>query len=198
MNTAKASGIMMFLFGLVTLAIVVLYAVPAQASGLPMATEWSWARDGGRIVNSVIFLSVVLWGIIKFGKPIFQKRAELIAERFDSLEKAREKAEKSLKDYMVKIKEMEVEAEKIRSEALTEGEMIKKNMIEQAEQVAKQIVEKASERIALEAHQAKEKLRKETTIAAINMAEEILKNNLGSDDQKRLVGEYLSKMENKN
>jgi len=176
-------------------AVVILLSGAAFASGLEHATEWSWTRDGGRIVNSLVVLGLVAWLIIKYGAPALRKRAELIAEKFDSLEKARRDAKAQLDDYKKKLAQITVEAEKIREESRSEGENIKKKIVEQAEASAKQIVSKASERIALETEAAREKLRQETIAAAVNLAEELLKKNMGPDDQKRLIREYLDKVE---
>lgn len=186
-------------FALVAVAVTAAFAGIAEASGgLQMAEKWSWTRDGGRIVNAVVVLGAVAWLVIKFGKPALERRAELIAEKFDSLEKARKDAAAKLEEYKKKLVEIEAEAEKVRVNAKAEGETIRKKIVEQAERTADQIVEKASERIALETQNAREKLRMEATAAAVEMAEEIIKKNLGPEDQKRLVKEYLERVEKLN
>ena len=188
------------LFSVIIATFVVLgFASFAHASGgLPMATEWSWARDGGRIFNAVVVLGLFAWVVVKYGGPILKKRAEDIAERFENLKTAQETATKNLKEYEQKIADLEEEAKKIRAEAKEDGESIKRKIIAQAEEAAKQIMEKAEERIALEAEQARETLQRETTLAAVALAEEILKKNMGKDDQTKLVDEYLKGMEKAN
>ena len=166
----------------------------AWASGIPMATEWDWKRDGGRIVNSLVVLGGVLFLVIRYGVPVFRKRAEDIAGRFEALENAKRDAAEKLRQYEARLTQIELEAKKIHQEAAAEGEMIKKLVIEQAEDSARRIVERASEQINMETTKARERLRDEATEAALRLAEELLKSNVGPEDQKRLVDGFLKEM----
>lgn len=170
----------------------------AWASGIPMATEWDWKRDGGRILNSVVVLSAVVYLVIRFGAPVFRKRAEDIAGKFESLENAKRDAEAKLKEYEARLVQIETEAKKIHEEAAAEGAIIKKLVIEQAEGSAKRIVEKATEQIQMETARAREKLRDEAMGEALRLAEELLKKSVGPEDQKRLVGGFLNELSRKN
>lgn len=177
------------------LAIVALTATAASASGIPLAEHWSWPRDGGRIFNAVITLGAITYVVIKFGGPILRKRAELISEQFKDLEEARAKAEVSLSEYARKLDAIRAEGEKIKEEARAEGEMIRKKVLEQAETDARRILEKAEDQIAVETGKAREKIRREATVAAIDMAEELLKKNISGEDHKKLLDVYISGME---
>ncbi|MGK7344398.1 MAG: F0F1 ATP synthase subunit B family protein [Candidatus Nitrospinota bacterium M3_3B_026] len=170
----------------------------AHAAGLEHAENWDWARDGGRILNAGVVLGLVGWMLVRYGKPFFQKRAESIADRFASIEESRRQAETKLAEYEKRLAAAGAEAEKIRKEAEAEGELIRKRAIAQAEEAAEKIMEKASERIGMETRAAREKLMKEAAGAAVELAEEILKKNLGPEDQKKLVENYLEKMERVN
>ena len=177
------------------LAIVSLTATVASASGIPLAENWSWPRDGGRIFNAVITLGAIAYVVIRFGGPILRKRAELISEQFNKLEEARAKAEVSLSEYAGKLDVIKAEGEKIKEEARAEGEMIRKKMLEQAQIDARRILEKAEDQIAVETGKAREKIRREATVAAIDMAEELLKKNISGEDHKKLLNVYISGME---
>lgn len=166
----------------------------AWASGIPMATEWSWKRDGGRILNSLVVLGGVLFVVIRYGAPVFRKRAEDIVGRFESLENAKRDAETKFKEYEARLAKIEIEAKKIHEEAAIEGEMIKKLVIEQAQDSARRIVERATDQINMETTKAREKLRDEAMQAALTLAEELLKHNVGPEDQKRLVDGFLAEM----
>lgn len=180
-----------------TLLIIALVAAGwtvAQASGLVMATEWTWTRDGARIFNSLVVIGAIAWIIVKYGGPILKNRAQMITERFESIEQARIKAENSLKEYEEKIKRLEAETVKIRAEAKAEGEMIKKKVVEQATMAAEMVVEKATERILLESKQAGERLKAEATFEAVRLAEQIINKNIRPDDQKKFVTEYIASL----
>jgi F-type H+-transporting ATPase subunit b len=166
----------------------------AWASGIPMATQWDWKRDGGRILNSTVVLGGVVYLVIRYGVPVFRKRAEDIAGRFESLENVKRSAERKLKEYEARLAKIEVEAKKIHEEAVAEGAIIKKLVIEQAQDAAKRIVERATEQINMETTKAREKLRDDAMEAALKLAEELLKHNVGAEDQKRLVDGFLAEM----
>ncbi|VAX23304.1 hypothetical protein MNBD_NITROSPINAE02-986 [hydrothermal vent metagenome] len=184
------------LSALAVFAVTLALAGNAFAGGLEMASEWTWYRDGSRIFNAVIVLGGFVWLGVKFGGPMLRKRAELIAEKFKTLEANQAKAEASLKEYEKKISDLKSEADKIRQEAKDEGEMIKQRILSGAEKAAEQIMAKAAERIAVETEQAKEKLKREATIAAVDLAEEIIKRNMSAKDQENILSEYIENLGN--
>lgn len=175
--------------------IVVAATGVAWASGLPMAESWEWTRDGARIINSLVVLGGAGYLAVKFGAPIFRRRAEMIAERYETLEMAQSVAGQRMRESQEKLAKIEVDVKKIMDEARAEGEMLRTKIIQQAEETAKFIIEKAEEQVALETEKAREKLRIETTRAAIDMAEAMLKKTIGPEDQRRFVNSYISGME---
>jgi len=179
-------------------AVLALSATMAGASGIEMAESWSWTRDGGRIFNAVITLGAIAYAVIRFGGPMLRRRAQLISEQFVQLEAAREKAEASLSQFKKQLNTIKAEGEKIKQEAIQEGEIIRSRALEQARLEATRILEKAEDQIAIETDKAIDKIRREATIAAIDMAEELLKRNISGPDQKKLLDEYISGMEKMN
>ncbi len=167
----------------------------AHASGLELATEWSWYRDGGRIVNGTVVIGIFVWLVVKFGGPILRKRTEDIANKLNELELARTKAEVALKEYESKLALITDEGEKIKQEAIGEAEIIKKKIIALAEEDAKKIVAKAAEQINIQKESAKTELRRQAANAAIALAKEVLQKNIGLEDQKAILANYLSEME---
>ena len=180
------------------MAALALLPAVAHASGLQLATEWSWARDGGRILNGTVVIAAVVWLVIKYGGPIMKQRTEGIAQKFDDLESARSKAELALKDYESKLTSIAAEGERIKEEARDEAELIKAKIIEQAEADSKRIVAKAAEQINLETESAKAELRRQTALSVINLAEELLRKNISPQDQKTILTNYISGMEKAN
>jgi len=178
--------------------IVTFGAGVASASGIPMATEWDMARDGGRILNALVVLGAILFVVVKYGAPVFRKRAEDIAAKLEALETAKSSAAKKLKEYEERLAKIEVEAKKLRDEAATEGELIKKHIVASAEESARRIVEKAKDQIELEVVKAREKLKTEAFEEALAMAEEILTKSVRPEDHKRLIQSHIESMEKVN
>jgi len=173
-------------------------AEPALASGLAMATEWEWARDGGRIVNSVVVLGGIGYLLGRILVPVVRKRANDIRNEINELVEAREMAEQSLADYQLKLQEIKSEQEKALAEAAQEADNIRRMILEQAEQAASGVLKRAGDQIEMETEQARLRLRGETSMLVIAAAEELLKRNIGPADHKTLLREYISKMEKNN
>ncbi|MDH5477210.1 MAG: ATP synthase F0 subunit B [Nitrospinota bacterium] len=175
------------------------FAKAAWASGgLAMATEWSWARDGGRIFNSLVVVGAVVYIISRFAGPALKKRSKDIRDEIRELNEAREMAERNVADYQKKLEEIKAEHGRAMAEAKTEAEQIRQRILEQAEKAAQAVLSRASDQIDMETEQARQRLQKETTLLAIATAEELLKKNIGPADHKALLEEYISNMEKNN
>jgi F-type H+-transporting ATPase subunit b len=168
----------------------------AKEGGIQMAEEWTMALDGTRIINAIIVLGAFAYLAVRFGAPILKNRADTIATELETLNKAKAEAEKSLKSCEARLHQIELEAAKITAEARAEGEDIKEKIISQAKASAKHIISKAGEQISLESDLARRRLYEETMAAAVTMAEEIIANNIGPDDHKRLIETYIANVEN--
>jgi F-type H+-transporting ATPase subunit b len=187
-----------FAFPLAVASLVATPFVAEAASGIPLATEWTMERDFPRIVNSLLILVGVLYLLKRFAAPALAHRAAAIAERRVGLEKAKADAEAKLAVYKAKLAEMEQEAERIKADARAEGEILKNKIVADARAQAEAVVVRAAAQIEMETDRARDRLRRETSLAAIEMAEEIIKKSFGPDDQKRLVDGYLSHLESMN
>jgi F-type H+-transporting ATPase subunit b len=174
---------------------IALPAVAFAEGGLPMAEEWTLRLDGGRIFNSVVIFAIVGYLVMKYGVPVLEKRAKDIGDDFENLEKATKSARAKLKEYEEKLAHIEKEAIKVKDDAAAEAALIREKLLAEAEENANRMVERATAQIELEIERAKEDLRKKALLEAIELSEKIIAENLGDDDQKRLVGIYLEKME---
>ena len=187
------------IMALSALATVAFMTGAAHASGgLQLATEWDWARDGGRIFNATVVLGGFFYLVYKFGYPVLKKRADDIRSEIRELDEAKEMAQKSLADYQKKLEAIKGEHDKALSEAKEDAEAIRKKILEQADEAANRILDRAADQINMETEQARARLKKETTLLAIEAAEELLRKNITTGDHKALLGEYISRMERNN
>jgi len=164
------------------------------SGGLEMATEWSWARDGGRIFNSLVVVGAVIYIVSRFAGPALKKRANDIRNEIAELNEARQMAERNVADYQKKLEEIRAEHENAMARARAEAEEIRRRILEQADIAAAAILGRAGDQIDMETEQARQKLRKETTLLTLAAAEDLLKKNMGPADHKALLDEYISRM----
>jgi F-type H+-transporting ATPase subunit b len=147
-----------------------------------------------RIINSLVLLAA-LWYLLK--KPIatfFKERKAQIAKDLEDAKLQREKAERTLKDYEAKMAGMEQEIERLKAElkksAAAEGEKVVAN----ADRMAATMVESAKLAAEQEVRKAKAELQAESVDLAVEMAEALIREKIGDDDQKKIIEEYLSKV----
>lgn len=156
-------------------------------------TGWT-ATDTYRVMNFTV-LAVALFFLLK--KPVSQalnSRIEGIKDQLKDLEAKKDSAEKELADYNKKLADLEMEAERIVAEYERQGQEAKTRILKEAEASAEKLEEQAKRNIEHEFNQAKRRLQEEIFERALGKAEEIIKSHVTTDDQNRLVDEYLEKV----
>lgn len=150
--------------------------------------------DTARVMNFSV-LAIGLFLLLR--KPISQalsSRIEGIKSQLSELEEQKKAAEKELAEFNEKIALLETEAEKIVEEYIKQGNEAKARILEEAASAAEKLEEQARKNIDNEFKQAKLKLQRDITEKAIAKAEELIKSKITSEDQDKLVGEYLDKV----
>jgi F-type H+-transporting ATPase subunit b len=154
---------------------------------------WVW-EDTYRVMNFSV-LAIALFFILK--KPLSQAlnaRIKGIKDQLAALEDQKKKAEIQLAEYNEKLSRLEGEAEKLIEEYVKQGEEAKVRIIKEAESAAEKLEEQAKRHIEHEFKQAKNQLQEEIFQVALVKAEEIIKAKISSEDQNRLVDDYLEKV----
>lgn len=152
------------------------------------------ATDTYRVMNfSVLFIGLFL--VLK--KPVAQAlggRIQGIKEQLVELEEKKKAAEAKLAQYDAKMAELDQEAESLLAEYVKQGEDAKVRILKEAEAAAEKLQEQASKNIEYEFQLAKAELKAEIVEKALAKAEAIIKEKINSDDQEKLVDEYLEKV----
>ncbi len=152
------------------------------------------ATDTYRVINFAI-LAVGLFLLLR--RPVAQalnSRIAGIREQLSELETKKEEAEKELSSYKEKLALLEKEAEKIVEEYIKQGNEAKERILKEAERTAEKLEEKARRNIEHEFKQAKLRLQGEIIEQALEKAEKKIIEKITSEDQDRLVDEYLEKV----
>jgi len=170
-------------------------ALAASGGGHGEAEPKGWvATDTYKVMNFAV-LAIALFFILK--KPLTQAlnaRITGIKDELENLEKRKQEAEKQLDEYNQKLTKLDGEAEKLVQEYIKQGEEAKARIISEAQSTAEKLEEQAKRHIEHEFAQAKNQLQAEIMQEALVKAEEIIKTKISSDDQDRLVDEYLEKV----
>ena len=175
------------------LAIVAVFAAVAFAAGAgeeaakPM--DWGW-----RILNSGIIIAVLVWVWIKYGKPALLGRIAKIEASLEEARKAREEALAKLSAVEAKLKNKDAELKGIIDVARANGEKEKEMLVKEAEKMVSDIAVSTKELIDAELAKAKEAIRREAALKAVELAEKMVRENVKKEDQARMLQEYLEKV----
>ena len=154
-----------------------------------------WVKtDWFRVMNFSV-LAIALFFILK--KPLSQAlnaRIKGIKDELETLEAQKKEAESQLAEYNQKLSHLEGEAERLIAEYVKQGEEARVRIIKEAESTAVKLEEQAKRHIEHEFKQAKHQLQEEILQVALVKAEEIIKAKISSEDQDRLVDDYLEKV----
>ena len=154
-----------------------------------------WVKtDWFRVLNFGV-LAVGLFLLLR--KPLSQalnSRIAGIKEQLADLEAQKEAAEKKLSEYNQKLSDLEKEAEHIVAEYIKQGNEAKARILLEAEAASEKLQAQARRTIEHEFEQAKQQLQAEILEKSLAKAEEIIRDKISTDDQGRLVDEYLNKV----
>jgi F-type H+-transporting ATPase subunit b len=146
------------------------------------------------LINFGIFLIILGKTLLPAGQKMSAERHDQIKNALDEAAKLREQAAKKLAEYETRIKDVDGEVKKIVDDIRAAAEEDKKRILENAERQAKQMQHDAELRIAAEIEMARAKLSREVAVAASAATEKLLREKVTPDDQKKLVGNFISGM----
>jgi F-type H+-transporting ATPase subunit b len=149
---------------------------------------------GFRMMNFFVLLVI----LVKFGaKPIasgLSSRRNQIKDEIKGLEAKKADAEKAYKEFSAKLESVEKDVDSIVEKAVAQAEIEKVRILDAAEKSAEDVKRSAEMAIANEVTAAKRALKVEVTEQAAVMAEELIIKNLTSDDQVKIIEDYLDKV----
>ncbi len=152
------------------------------------------ANDTWKTLNFCI-LAIALFLLAK--KPVaqfFSSRAKGIEDEINDLERRKAEAEKKLAEYQARFRNLDQESKKILEDYIKQGEEAKARIIREAEAQAEKLEDMAKRNIEQEFKAARIKLQQDIAEKAVEKAEQIIVASISSDDQEKLVDEYLKKV----
>ena len=172
-----------------------------------VTTAIAWAAAaGGEVHNN--WLAIDTWKTLNFAvlaialfllgrKPVkafFSSRKKEIADEIRDLEQKKADAEKQLAEYQAKFKNLDQESKLIIEDYIKQGEKAKERIIAQAEAQAVKLEDMAKRNIEQEFKTARTKLQQDIAALAVAQAEAVIRESISSDDQDKLVDDYLKKV----
>ena len=157
-----------------------------------------WKSFAFKTLNAVLIIGFLVWMLAPKIKEFFAGRRQEIKESLETTAVQKAEAEKQYREYAEKIDKASLEIDGIFDMIKAQGVVEKQKIIEDANKVAKKMKEDAQARLEQELKKASTQLRSEAVALSVQMAEEILKKNITTQDHETMVKEYMDKVVNKN
>lgn len=173
-----------------TCLVVLSIAVSAHASEAAHASQFNDMMF--RFINLAVMVAILYKVLAKPLRDYLASRSDTIKKALDEARIVREEAEKKLKEYQVKMEQLNADAKALRDSLIDEGNKEKEKIVSEANKATQRIKEQARFAAEQEIKKARIALKEETANLVAEMAEDILKKEIKDSDQERLIKEYLT------
>jgi len=165
------------------------FATPAIAS----------AGDGGGLFFPIVNLAILIAVLAYFGrKPLldfFNTRRGQVQDDLHSAAKLRREAETRFAKWQRKVGDLEQELEQIRATSRERAEAEREQIIADANAAAERIRSDTTAAIDQELRRSRDLLREEAADLAIDLAGNLLRDQVTDADRQRLVSEFIERIE---
>lgn len=147
-----------------------------------------------RLFNFAVAFGLLAYFVTKPIRKGLTGRKEGIEKALADAKATQEKAEAKFAEYDEKLTKASAEIDDIYAAIKREGELERERILANAREMALKIEDEAKKSAALEIAKARVELQREASDMALKLAEDLLKKNFNSNDQNRLVDEYMKKV----
>lgn len=152
-----------------------------------------------QVLTQIVGFLIVLWVLKRFAwKPILtllEERRQKIKSEFEAAAQRKEEANQLLSSYEAKLKEIDAAARAKITEAVSEAQKIAADIKEEARKEGRELVVRSQAEIAREIAKAKVQLKEDMVAISLTATEKIISQKLDEPGHRRLVDEYLSRIE---
>lgn len=146
-------------------------------------------------INLAILLGVIGYAVRRPVADLFRERARGIRAELTDSARQRDEANQRHQELVARLDKIEGEVDEMSNQAREAAAREEANLIERAEREAARIAEQASRSIRDETTRARNALRREAVELAVQLAENTLRSNVASEDQRALAKDFLDKLQ---
>lgn len=147
---------------------------------------------------TVIIFLIVLGILARFAYPkilgAVEAREKHIAELTEGAERDRAEAAALLEEHRKLVDDTRAQVQKALTEATSTAEARRSEILEQAQRERDELLARGRAEIAVERAGTLEAVRRDAVEVAMRAAERLVRKNLDSDDNRRLVQDYLAQL----
>ncbi len=153
----------------------------------------------GQIITQIIGFLIALWLLKKFAwKPLLgmlEQRRLKIKSEFESIDKEKNRMEKLVSDYELKLKEIDSLTRVKLQEAAKEGQEMAAEIKENARKEASAMISRAKEELQREVDKAKVELKDEIITMTLKATERMIAEKLDQEKHKGLISGFIDELE---
>jgi F-type H+-transporting ATPase subunit b len=146
-------------------------------------------------INFTILVLLLVYFLRKPVREMISSRHLSIKKFFEEAQLQKAEAERKYREFSEKLNAFEAEAKKILETARADGETLKNKIVKDAHATAERIIKETELTAKANIQDYKDQIRQETIDRAVTIAEKIIRERLSTEDQRRMVNEYVGKVE---
>lgn len=148
---------------------------------------WTW-------VLFLLTLGILAWKVFPWISGGLEERRRRIQEAIDEAQSERDEARRQLEDAREQLAEARREAQRIIDEGREAGERLRGEIVEEAREEGERMLARARRELQRERDRLADELRREVVEISIAAAEKLIRERLDSEQNRRLVREYVSQL----
>lgn len=146
------------------------------------------------VINFALFVVALVWLLRRPLQAHFSSRAQRLEVALAEARVAEEAAQRRLDEIRQQLAQSEHAIAELKAQLRTDGERDRQAMVARAHEMAKKLELDTERMVVQELRRSKETLRGTTVDMAILMAERLLREQLTTEDQFRLVRDYVQRL----
>lgn len=154
-----------------------------------------WPKLGWHAFNLALLIGVLIYVARRPVVDALSNRAHDIRRGLTDAARQRDEAQQRHDEIVARLDRFEDEVDEMKAEASVAARHEEERLIERAHTEAARIAETAERNIREEAQKARIALRKEAVGLAVQLAEQTLRSQIQSDDQRRLARQFLASIQ---
>jgi F-type H+-transporting ATPase subunit b len=167
----------------------------AAASEEAHAAGWDWEEMGYLTLNLAILLVVLVYFARKPIREFFAARRDQIEGDLDAAATLLSQAEARNSEIQRRLVDLESQLEEIRETTRRRAEEESERILAEAHKSAERIQHDAAAAVDQELMRAQRALRAEAADLALQLAADILRQQVGDADRERLLDEFITRVE---
>lgn len=176
-----------------------LAAVPEALSAAQEAGGTSvFSLDVGLAIWTLVLffltLAVLAWKVFPWIAGSLEERQAKIQNAIDEARRDREEARRILEEHREKLAEARQEARQIIEEGREAGERLREDILAEAREEHEKLLDRARKEMRRERERLRDELREEAVEISIAAAERLIRSELDSEENRRLVRDYVAEL----